>query len=176
MSTYIVVRSFNDTFKPHKFALNTLNSPLDKVNHIWQQVSFLKDNNLSLKIQSTKTCKSSIACRYMVCPNRCHYKEKFYFDFNQDSLIVYTTSPDQCPCGLARQIKRKTYRKIKSYLSERNDESLIITPTIIQDRLRDAQQNGEAYCIPSKWHLQCVKGNMKRKVILVRETCIHDLL
>ena len=144
MVKYSTIRSFRDTFRDHTFTLST--SPLEKVNYLWQQESFLKENVLILRINTTVfSKKTNTVCRYMYCVSECDYKEKFIFDFNQNSLIVEATHTEPCLCSLSKNVKHKTYQQIKNYISESN-QSLNLTPTIIQERLLCANQSGQKKC------------------------------
>ena len=169
MVTYNIIRSFIDQYKEHTFTLNNLPTLIEKLNHLWQQESFKQQNicSLSLCIDTTKAgTRNNKICRYMFCSRKCDYKEKFLFDFNNNSIFVFANRIQPCQCSLLKQIKRATYNQIRTIVSLGNEKDPI-TPTIIQGILEKANNSGKKFCIPSKKHLQYVKQNMKRKVCIV---------
>ena len=164
---YIIVRSFNNPFSDYMFTLNTLGSPIEKVNYIWKQPSFVKEHSSLLRINKTVfRKKTNTVCRYMTCvanSSSCHYSERYIFDFNNNTLVVEATNTQKCLCSLTTKVKHQTYDQIKNYFSECNENSTI-TPTIVQEKLLSANQSGQQFCIPSKVLIKHIKHNMTRKV------------
>ena len=161
---YISRISFPNPFDDYKFELHTIVHPIEKVNHLWRIPSFHNQYVHQLSIMVTQLRKTTnTVCRYVKCVKDCGYRERYIFDFNNNTLVVEATNTQQCICSLSMKVKHQTYDQIKTYFSECNENSTL-TPTIIQEKLLNAKQNGREFCIPSKMQIKHLKHNMTRKV------------